>query len=839
MGVATYGQTGHHRYLIHALLTPSLLSCAFVTLEPQLACAQATAQGAPLSTVNLEKSEKFSLPAQPLPEAINAFLSQTGWQISYSSSLAQGKMSSPVSGVMPPSQALRTLLSGTGLRARIISTNAAALMADPTNTAAYTPDGAIALGPVSVKGSSESAWGPVQGFVAKRSATATKTDTSLIETPQTINVITAEEMERLKPKRLADALRYTPGVVSGVQPSTTYFDRIRIRGFYSINNIYQDGLQLTPSGTLAVAQVDPYFLERVEVLKGPASVLYGQNGSGGLINMVTKRPTGETFQSGRINIGAYNLYEGNVDVGGTLRDRHFAYRIEAIARKAGLKGDYGTPERFALAPSLKWTPTQKTSLTVMVNLQIDPQGNSSGYLPSVGTILPNVNGRFRRYIYTCDRSYCDYNRKQASFGYDFHQKIIENLEFRQNTRLMYVDTNTHTLSPGSLLADQKTISRTAMYQTATTEGIEVDSNLAYRYALGPIHNSIVAGFDYRIFSSDNMTSQGTSAALNLDLNHPTYGNLTIPTLIKRSDNTLIQEQYGVYAQDQIAFRKWRLLAGLRQDWARTKTDNYLTNSDSTQKDHAFTGRVGLVYLFDFGLSPYVSYSTSFEPTSGTDYFNQAFKPSMGKQIEVGAKYQPKGLNSLFTASLFNLERTNVTTADNSHTCSAAPQLSDCGNFSVQTGKVRVRGVELEGKISLTNELNATIGYTYMDARVTRSNDGYQGNIPTDTPNNMVTSWLDYRFSSGAMKGLSIGGGARYMGRMFADGANAMRIPDYVLVDGMISYDFATVPSPWKHLKLTLSATNLADRKAIGGCLSSSYCDYVGRRTISGSIGMKF
>ena len=189
--------------------------------------------------------------------------------------------------------------------------------------------------------------------------------------------------------------------------------------------------------------------------------------------------------------------------------------------------------------------------------------------------------------------------------------------------------------------------------------------------------------------------------------------------------------------------------------------------------------------------------------------------------------------------MYDLTRQNVTTADNAHTCAAAPNLADCGDFSVQTGEVRVKGIEIEGKISLTDRLNASLAYAYMDAEVTQSNDGYTGKTPTNTPRNMVSAWLDYTFNSGFFNGLTVGSGVRYVGRMYADDANAAPIPSYTLVDASVSYDLGVLAPRLEGAKLSISATNLADRRAVGGCTSASYCDYVAGRKIIGSLNVKF
>ncbi|MCX8999740.1 TonB-dependent siderophore receptor [Rhizobiaceae bacterium BDR2-2] len=782
----------------------------------------------------------FAIPVKPLIAALADFTAVTGIQVVRPGGAAITGRSTPANGSLTPSSAIETLLHGTGLGYRFVSANTVAIFR-PGNAGEEQAinDGSTVLSPIVVQGREENAWGPAQGFVARQSATATKTDTPLKETPQTVNVVTSAQMETLKPTRLAETLRYTPGAVTEVQPSTSYFDRIRLRGFYSINNVYLDGTQLTPSGSLAVAQADPALLERVEVLKGPASVLYGQNGAGGLINMVSKRPLGINQHEAGVGFGTNGYAESTVDLNGVAEDSVFSYRLAGVARKTELNNDLSKTKRYAIAPSVMWKPTDATSWTIMTGFQRDPEGNSSSYLPIKGMVLPNVNGRFPRNVYTCDLSFCDYDRKQAYISSDFRHDFSDALSFRQNLRLTRVSVDAQTLSPGALQADERTISRTALDQAATTRGVSIDNNLKYEFDLGATHNEMIAGFDYRRFTSDNLSAQGMNSTLNLDLFNPTYGGLTIPTLVTRTNNTATQQQYGLYAQNQMSIGDWRFMTGLRQDWASSDTDNHLTNATTETKDHALTGRAGLLYLFDNGLAPYVNYSTSFEPTSGTDYFGSPFKPTEGKQWEVGLKYEPTSFDGAFTVALFDLRRTNVTTADNAHTCAMAPTLADCGSYSIQTGEVRVRGLEFEGKVSLTDKLNASFGYAYMDAEVTSSNDGYEGKVPTNTPRHMASVWVDYRFDQGALDGLMIGTGVRYIGSMYADDANAAKILAYTLVDAKLSYDLGALSEKMDGARLAISVTNLVDRKAVGGCFSANYCDYVARRMVIGALNVKF
>ncbi len=780
----------------------------------------------------------FNIQAQPLTRSVNEIAALAGYAVVILENTKITELGHAVNGRMTVNEALNSLLAGTSFGYRY--TNSSTIQLYPVKSSG--DESATTLGLITVtQGRDVLEQAPTAvGYVAKTSRSATKTTTSLLETPQTINVVTADEMVALRPQKLAEALRYTPGVITEFQQNTTYFDRTRLRGFYSITNFYFDGMQLTPSGTAAVAQIDPYLLDRMEVIKGPASVLYGQNDAGGIINMSSKHPLSDRKNEIGFRYGSDNFVDTTFDSTGPLTDDgKFLYRIAGIARKADSYIDHAKVERYSIAPSLTWAPSKDTTWTILSGFQDDPAAIASGSLPAAGTILPNINGQIPRNTFVGDPSYDTYSRKQAYVTSEFSHRFNSAMEYRQIVRYMHVDVDAKMISPGALKADQRTVSRTAQTNDAQTNGISLDNNLLYRYTLGNTKNELLAGFDFRRFSYSNRSYSGTSSALDLDVFNPQYGNITLPTMTLRTSGESTLQQYGVYVQNQMSYNRWRLTLGLRNDWTRNDTKNYLTSTRVIQKDHALTGRAGIVYLLDNGLAPYVSYATSFEPTSGTDFYNQAYKPTEGRQWEAGLKYEPSTFNGLFTAALFDLEKRNVTTSDTDHTCANAPTLPNCGSYSIQTGRIDVQGLELEAKISLTEQLDATVGYSLMNAKVKQSNNGDEGKVPTNTPRHMASAWMDYHFADGALSGLAAGAGVRYVGGMYADSLNASKISSYTLFDAMLAFDLKRWWPTLKGTRLSIAATNLTDVDAIGGCLSATSCDYVPARSVIGSINIKF
>ncbi len=343
---------------------------------------------------------------------------------------------------------------------------------------------------------------------------------------------------------------------------------------------------------------------------------------------------------------------------------------------------------------------------------------------------------------------------------------------------------------------------------------------------------MTAGVDYqRISFKERYDSD--FAEPSLDIFAPVYNQVITPPTAYSID-TQLQNQVGLYAQDQIRLGRWSFLIGGREDWVDGSVHDDVANTNSSQSDSKFTWRVGLVYLFYNGLAPYFSYSTSFYPSTGTNYAGSAFKPTTGEQYEVGLKYQPTGFNSFVTVSAFNLTQQNVLTADSLH-----PE------FETQTGEIRSRGVELEGHASLSNNLDLVLAYAYLDNVVTKSNTtsgaytDNAGKTPSGIPNQMASAWVNYEVPWHPLAGLRLGGGIRYVGATYGDNADSFKVPSVTLFDAAIHYDLGQANDRLKGWQAEVNATNLFDKTYVAGCTSSTVCYYGLRRTVLGSLKFKW
>ncbi|MCP4617304.1 MAG: TonB-dependent siderophore receptor [Bradyrhizobium sp.] len=693
--------------------------------------------------------------------------------------------------------------------------------------------------PSSAAAGIERANGPVVGYLANQSATATKTDTPILTTPQSISVVTKDQIFEQGAQSLTEALRYTPGVTLDLYGATTFFDAIKLRGFEAPR--YLDGLRLPldPGTQFAYPRIETYGLERIEVLKGPSSGLYGQTDPGGLINMVSKRPTATPQHEVVGTFGSFNQFQGAFDSSGPLdKNGEFLYRLVGLARTTDGQQDFVHQNRLFVAPSFTWRPTNDTSLTILSHYQnIDNKGWQQ-YTPGGATLLPNPYGQIPYSRYIGEPSVDGYKLEQASIGYAFEHRFSNFLQFRSNLRYMDVSMDlTGVRSEGffgvpfsstGVLADFRTGPRSINYVVSSARNLATDNNLQADFATGPLLHKVLVGIDYQQQSSQS--NYKFSPIAPIDVFNPVYGApLPPPGLLPAFiDVNIEQKQLGAYVQDQIKLDRWTLTLTGRQDWADATTvsrGGFPTAGTYPQNDKAATGRVGLNYLFDSGFSPYANYSTSFVPVSGVDRLGNAFKPTTGEGWEVGLKVKPFGSNFMATVAYFDTVQQNVLTADPVSTA-----------FSVQTGEVRIKGIEFEVRGNITREFEVVGGVALLDPRVTKANDGTVGNIFVNTASRTASLWGKYTWYDGPLAGFGIGAGARYVGENYGDVFNTVFIPGYTLFDAAVSYDFKYVRPDWKGWTAQINATNLTNRYYVSSCLQSyAYCGLGQARTVLGTL----
>ncbi|RVT97802.1 TonB-dependent siderophore receptor [Rhodovarius crocodyli] len=715
-------------------------------------------------------------------------------------------------------------------RARLVSLLALSLAMAAGAAHAQTTDAEPQATPlrvpeVQVQGARETATGPVAGISAERSMSGTKTDTPLILTPQNITVVTRQQMDLLNTRNLGEVLSYTAGGQGILSDFRGEYGTVR--GFTP--DTYLDGLRLPVPVTAHSWRVEPWGMERVELLRGANSGLYGQGNLGGIINSVSKTPyVGQTNEVA-IQGGSFGRVQGMFDVGGSLTsDNSLMYRVNGLVRRSDTYVEGGRDNRVYLAPSLSWRPTGDTTITLLASYMRDDAGITGQWLPAFGTALYNPNGRIPRDRATGEPGWDRYHRTQYGVGARIEHRLSDAWTLRSNLRYTY-----HELDYASIYASgyspatqQRTVGRVASYQNPTYRSFAIDNSAEGRFRTGPLEHVLLAGLDFRWTNLHSRTY--AAAAGSLDVITPRYGYRpgTLPLTASTNQNLL---QTGLYVQDQISWNRWHLTLTGRQDWADTGTTNNRTRTNSSQRDSAFTGRVGLLYAFDFGLSPYFSYATSFLPSVGSlspARGGGAFRPVTGEQFEAGIKYQPPGQSSMYSATIFQLTQQNALTTDPLYT-----------GYSIQTGEVRVRGLELEARLALTPNLNVLASWTAQDPEVTRSTTGNLGMRPAAIPAHTGALWADYTFRVNDELRITLGGGARYYGNTLGNGAPTATSPQFH-VPSFTLFD-AAVRAEWRNWRMTVNAQNIGDRLYTNACYSYSSCSYGAGRAVFATLGYRW
>jgi iron complex outermembrane recepter protein len=674
----------------------------------------------------------------------------------------------------------------------------------------------------------ETATGPVQGFVATRSATGTKTDTPLREVPQSISVIPRDQMAAQGVSTLNDALRYTAGVNSELFGVDTRGFGVQLRGFTTFGDIiYKDGLQLKSPYFATYLALDPFGAERLEVLRGPASVLYGQNDPGGIINYVSKRPSDRAAHEVELLGGSFNHFEGRFDSTGPInQDKTLLYRVTGLWRDSDTQVDHVGKDRVFIQPSLTWRPNIDTNVTVMGHYQQDKTGWGLQFLPAYGTIFTNPNGQIPTSRFTGEPRFDKYDLTTYSIGYLFEHRLNDIWTVRQNARYAHLDNQQQgvfglgfnvvdPLNPSNP-ANFRQLNRYGDFGFSNLDGFALDNQAQAKFVTGPLAHTLLMGVDgqYNKFSDQGGFTNDLSP---IDLFNPVYGEVVTPLGLYQ-DTKQTQKQLGIYAHDQIKFGKLALALGGRHDWANTDTVDQLSGTTTAQRDSAFTGRAGLVYLFDNGLSPYVSYSESFLPNLGTNYFSEPFAPETGRQYEAGVKYAPPGWKASLNLAAFDLCKQNVLTRDPDPTH---------GGAQIQSGEICSRGFEAEGVAEPLPGLRLKAAYTYWDVRFTKDTDN-QGKTPYGVPEHKAALWGDYTIQNGHFTGVGFGGGVRYIGSTWGDNENTFRVPEATVFDALLSYERSG-------LRFAVNASNLFDRTYAASCSGIGYCYYAEGRKVVASV----
>lgn len=664
-----------------------------------------------------------------------------------------------------------------------------------------------------------------ESFVGDEVVSANKDGGDILTTPQAISVVEDDFIDALNLRTVAEALNYTSGVRSQSFGSDTRIEYYQIRGFRN-ENLYKDGLVLTNSGAFLSWATPAEGIGRLEVLKGPSSVLYGGGSAGGIVNIVSKQPDGRKLAAFEAGADEYGSVYGSADVGAPLSDT-LAVRANALVRRGDTQVELAEDNRTFGALALGWTPLPGTTLTLRGSYTRDRSQRPTGFLPYSGFVTPLPDGRHIPVdLFVSDPSVDRYDRDQYEAGYTLEANLSDRVRFVSNGRyaeidLIYAGLYGQFRGNPVIEGENVFITRGNSRQDANLDNVTIDNHLDGRFATGAVEHTLLGGVDYAW--SETSSAQASGDAPRLNVFAPVY-DIALPALGTPRVTAQKLDRTGIYLQDRMTLGGLTGVLSVRHDWiGSTSTSN--GGAPTRQDDEKTTYRAGLSYRTAAGLAPFVSYSTSFSPVFGIDEASgEAYRPETGEAWEAGVKYQAEGFPLLATASLFSIERDGVLVAN--------PVAGFPRNQS-QGGLVRSRGGEIEVQASPLETLNVTAALTAFDIENLAGDPALIGLAPPATLEFAASAFVDYTLpDASALPGFGLGLGVRHTGRSYADTANTLVVPAATVFDAALHYDFA-------NFRVAANVSNLFDKHYVAACPSAGTCYAANLRRATISLAYRF
>ncbi|ATN12910.1 TonB-dependent siderophore receptor [Pseudomonas sp. FDAARGOS_380] len=662
----------------------------------------------------------------------------------------------------------------------------------------------------------ESAQGPVQGYHATRSASATRTDTSIHETPQSISVVSKDVVEDLGATRLQDALDYAGGVGRannfGGQGLTTF----TVRGFTS-GEFYRNGF---PINRGYPNMPDANTIERLEVLRGPATMLYGRGDPGGTFNVVSKQPLAERTVTLGSQLNDQGMKRGTLDASGPLDEEgRLAYRLNVVGEGGDTFRDHVETERYGVTPVITWQATDDTKVTFEGDFMRNNHPLDRGL-----TRFPNQRGTPSRDTFWGDKDAGKLHNDNNMAQLRFEHALSDNWTLGGGFQWLDGSLKGNAIEangPGSLGADGRTLQRNFNYRKLEWTDKDYQLNLTGHFSTGGFDHTLLTGIEYEDYDYKSIIQRSSAAAgtYPIDIFDPVYGQprpaLTrTPTHDKENLKT-----YAAFVQDQVALtERLKVLAGARFERFEHDYQNYVGKSWQAA-DNAVTPRVGVIYDLTDTVAVYADAARSFKPNTGASREGGGFAPEKGKSYEMGIKWEALDRQLSVDAAIYQIEKKNVLTTDPVD-----------NTFSVAAGQVRSRGFDLNVAGNLTPEWRVIGGYAYVDAEVTRDNTLRSGTRLMNIPRNSFSLLNVYEFQDGALKGLGLGAGGKYVDQRAGQTANtAFSMDAYTVVDLLGYYKVN------EQVRLNLDVKNLFNREYEEGAFGNIYAYPGAPRTVQVGI----
>lgn len=664
------------------------------------------------------------------------------------------------------------------------------------------------------------------GYTILSSDAVSKSKQPLNETAQSVSVVSRQQIEDQRPASLSEALNYSAGAFSGLVGAARRYDYVAIRGFNDnmTDNVLIDGQRLlSDSNTYSSMQIDPYFIEHIDLVKGPVSSAYGRASPGGVVAATTKRPLHEEYRE--INVFGGNRKQAGIsaDITGNFdKDGKLSYRLTALGKRSDSQNDGHESQRYAVAPSLSWHISPSTNLLLQAYVQNDPDGGYHSGLPAEGMISSRNGFRFERSF--SDSEPTDrFRRRQNIYSYQFNHAFGNDWQF--TSKLRYADVRTHNRQTWHT----GWIAPTTLYRAGGDahdhlRSYAFDNAVKGRIQTGAVEHTLIAGSDYQRRTTDSLAAYDYATVSPLDVLNPQYDNRAYAYNDYPSHKRYRLSQIGFYVRDDMKWQNWRASAAVRHDRVDTSATDLESGAVSSRyKGGKTTRSTSLLYAFNNGLSPYLSYSTGFNPNTYNDTNGNLLKPTESRQLEAGLKYQPAGTQHLLSLAAYDLRQKNV-----------ANRVIN-GNYYIPSGEVHSKGVEAEGRFQIGRKWFVQAAAVYNKAEFKNNTAGLDGKTPYQSPKFTAALWTNYQFDNG----LAVNGGVRHVRGIWADHANTVKVPAATLADVGVRYHFGKLNSGLSGLYGSLSVNNVFNKKYVASCAGLDYCYYGEGRNVLGNLSYRW